>query len=706
MFNSLNFRQISNFKKMKTTKKIKTRNISRIPIVLLGLILFCLPFTLNAQTIAGSDGSARCQTCAPLNWVVDTGTPDISDKDQAALAGTTGGDDFWLNSIGVVQALPLPPNGHTTWITLRDVGTLATEEVVSTTIAGLVVGDSYEIVIYSLTARTGTYSPQYIDFYSFQVDAGAINTVTAVSQNSWGTNKLRFIATATTANLQLRPGANMGSLEADLESVNLSVTVNNVVLVPGAKADDYETPPGFTLDGNIFINNGNGADTNGTGTTSIDSYDNLTTDGGAVVITADGNFTYTPVSLSYTGIDTFTYTLIDSNGAISTATVTINASATGCPPGQTSASTTTIVYGASVSEETAITSSANILGARDNALATVGKKGILGVNMGIVIAGSPSLSVKAGGPAASGGALKVEHSLDNITYTLLGPQDLEVAFSIASDWQYIRFSKTNNGGTDISIDHIEASSASGSSCVPDRDGDGVPDSDDLDDDNDGISDIIENGGNPTLDTDGDGLIDQFDTDSDNDGCPDALEGDGTITESQLTTLFEGSNGGSSDNLGKDADAEGNPKLNPGDATGFEQNSTAAALNASNTAACAIIDLNLVKTIDKAVRKKGETIIFTIQITNSASLTATGVLVKDLLPSGLLYNAAASTIPANTTYNSGTGIWDLTAISITTNQTIELKIAATINTIGAIIINQSEVISSNETDVDSTPNNNN
>ena len=65
----------------------------------------------------------------------------------------------------------------------------------------------------------------------------------------------------------------------------------------------------------------------------------------------------------------------------------------------------------------------------------------------------------------------------------------------------------------------------------DSDGDGVVDYFDLDDDNDGIPDIIET----TADTDGDGIPNHLDRDSDNDGVPDLIEtgridknGDGVV----------------------------------------------------------------------------------------------------------------------------------------------------------------------------------
>ena len=55
----------------------------------------------------------------------------------------------------------------------------------------------------------------------------------------------------------------------------------------------------------------------------------------------------------------------------------------------------------------------------------------------------------------------------------------------------------------------------------DFDGDGVEDDVDLDDDNDGITDLLEGG--DELDTDGDGIPNRLDLDSDNDGCNDVVE---------------------------------------------------------------------------------------------------------------------------------------------------------------------------------------
>ena len=71
-------------------------------------------------------------------------------------------------------------------------------------------------------------------------------------------------------------------------------------------------------------------------------------------------------------------------------------------------------------------------------------------------------------------------------------------------------------------------------CI-DTDGDGVPDATDLDDDNDGILDSVEDpnldgDNNPLtdpLDTDGDGIPNHLDIDADDDGIPDNVEGQTT-----------------------------------------------------------------------------------------------------------------------------------------------------------------------------------
>ncbi|MBL4701854.1 MAG: hypothetical protein JKX85_11420, partial [Phycisphaeraceae bacterium] len=89
---------------------------------------------------------------------------------------------------------------------------------------------------------------------------------------------------------------------------------------------------------------------------------------------------------------------------------------------------------------------------------------------------------------------------------------------------------------------------------PDTDGDGIGNAIDLDDDNDGILDTIEDSG--TNDVDGDGIINSLDLDSDNDGIADNIE-------AQTTAGYIAPSGVDANNDGLD-DAYGTTGLTPVD----------------------------------------------------------------------------------------------------------------------------------------------
>ena len=211
--------------------------------------------------------------------------------------------------------------------------------------------------------------------------------------------------------------------------------------------------------------------------------------------------------------------------------------------------------------------------------------------------------------------------------------------------------------------------------------------------------------NGPCDFDNDGITDTLDTDSDNDGCPDAIEAAASLTLDKLATLAGGSAGGSSKNLGINADVDGSPIVNGQGTAGFTQNTTTAVLDTSQNIACTV-DLKITKTVDKAVLKIGQALLFKLVLTNEGLQPVTNVLVKDLLPTDLTFNSGTTIVPANTTYTASSGIWNLSTLIIVRNQTIELIIGATVNNVGTIITNNAEVRFATETDIDSTPNNNN
>jgi hypothetical protein len=105
-----------------------------------------------------------------------SGTPVVSDVNTAAGTGDgLGAGDVWNNA-----PISMPPNGHTNWITVRDVGSTAAEEIVGTSITGLTIGRSYEVVIYSMSAAAPNYSPQFINFFDYKVGTYPRVSITAV----------------------------------------------------------------------------------------------------------------------------------------------------------------------------------------------------------------------------------------------------------------------------------------------------------------------------------------------------------------------------------------------------------------------------------------------------------------------------------------------------------------------------------------------
>jgi uncharacterized repeat protein (TIGR01451 family) len=117
------------------------------------------------------------------------------------------------------------------------------------------------------------------------------------------------------------------------------------------------------------------------------------------------------------------------------------------------------------------------------------------------------------------------------------------------------------------------------------------------------------------------------------------------------------------------------------------------------------NLSLIKLVDKPVVKIGDQVIFTLELKNNGPQDATGVQVKDLLPSGLVYVAGNSTIPTNTTYNSVTGIWDLSGVTIVSGQTVVLKLAVEVNSLNTTL-NTTEIFKTEQIDTNSNENNGN
>ena len=77
------------------------------------------------------------------------------------------------------------------------------------------------------------------------------------------------------------------------------------------------------------------------------------------------------------------------------------------------------------------------------------------------------------------------------------------------------------------------------------------------------------------------------------------------------------------------------------------------------AAAQTADLSLTKTVDDPTPTVGDTVAFTLTLSNAGPDAATGVTVTDLLPAGLTFVSAT---PSQGTYAAATGLWTVGTVT--------------------------------------------
>ncbi|MGM0648483.1 MAG: gliding motility-associated C-terminal domain-containing protein, partial [Bacteroidota bacterium] len=102
------------------------------------------------------------------------------------------------------------------------------------------------------------------------------------------------------------------------------------------------------------------------------------------------------------------------------------------------------------------------------------------------------------------------------------------------------------------------------------------------------------------------------------------------------------------------------------------------------------DLKIVKTTNNLHPYIGETVVFTVEVTNNGPANATGVIVSELIQSGFSYESSTVT---NGTYNNSTGDWLIG--NVPSSATEVLTITATVLSSGSYINNVD--VSANESD---------
>jgi large repetitive protein len=137
---------------------------------------------------------------------------------------------------------------------------------------------------------------------------------------------------------------------------------------------------------------------------------------------------------------------------------------------------------------------------------------------------------------------------------------------------------------------------------------------------------------------------------------------------------------------------------------FDSDSTPANNDANEDDRASVVvtpasaDLSLTKSSSTLTPNLGDTVVFTLTVSNAGPDAVTDVMVRDVLPAGLTF---VSQSPSTANFNSTTGVWTIPAIN--SGATASLEIRATVDSTGDKI-NAAEIITSSEFDPDSTPGN--
>jgi LPXTG-site transpeptidase (sortase) family protein len=146
------------------------------------------------------------------------------------------------------------------------------------------------------------------------------------------------------------------------------------------------------------------------------------------------------------------------------------------------------------------------------------------------------------------------------------------------------------------------------------------------------------------------------------------------------------------------DIDSTPDNDDGDQSEDDEDSATATPSTGSA------DLSLVKSVDESSPDVGDTVTFTLTLTNSGPDTATNVAVTDIVPTGFSY--VSGTIEGGNSRNEsdpdGSGlVWSIT--SLNNGDSVELRFQATVEASGNYT-NVAQVTASDQDDIDSTPDN--
>ena len=233
------------------------------------------------------------------------------------------------------------------------------------------------------------------------------------------------------------------------------------------------------------------------------------------------------------------------------------------------------------------------------------------------------------------------------------------------------FTFTTVGAQAPCVNESQVITISVNNCDIDSDSDGLLDGveaslgtnpNEQDTDGDGINDGVEVGGdiNNPLNGDGDEFIDALDSniaDDDNDGVVNQTD-PGNLNPCLPNTMNGICDSDSDGITDSDEALQNSDPFNPCDP------------DPENSFCNAVVDLEVLKSVNSIDAQVGESVIFTITVNNVSDKTASSILIGDLLESGFEY---VSHSPEDAQYDPDNGEWNIMAIDPSESTTLEITV---------------------------------
>jgi uncharacterized repeat protein (TIGR01451 family) len=105
------------------------------------------------------------------------------------------------------------------------------------------------------------------------------------------------------------------------------------------------------------------------------------------------------------------------------------------------------------------------------------------------------------------------------------------------------------------------------------------------------------------------------------------------------------------------------------------------------------DVGVSKVVDDLTPAEGDTIIYTLQVTNNGPAVASGVVISDTLPDGVSYVSD----DGGGAYDEITGVWDVGGLGVDSSATLHITATVDLGTRGTAIVNTAVISSSDQPD---------